>query len=176
MLDDIQKAIAEIQQPRSAFQIERFVIGQHATPEMQYYQTLLELQDAIYKYRLAEIQIKKSELKIADLRESGTEIDELEAQEIELSLEQTQIAIIGAGRELESLIAIYDSFEHKFSRAEIEAAQPEYWKARLINNANAQLMAGQGVNPAHIESMKQAGILDDYITDVAEEQKRQVEK
>jgi hypothetical protein len=59
MFQEIQKAIAEIQQPRSRFQLERFVLGQHATPEMQYYQVCLELQDMLYKYKLAEINQKK---------------------------------------------------------------------------------------------------------------------
>ena len=64
MFDEVNKAIAEVQQPRSRFQLERFVLGQHATPEMQYYQTVLELQDAIYKYKLAEIRVKKAKVKI----------------------------------------------------------------------------------------------------------------
>lgn len=84
MFDEVNKAIAEVQQPRSRFQLERFVLGQHATNEMQYYQTVIELQDAIYKYKLAVINVKKAELKIAKLRTTGDELDELKAQEVEL--------------------------------------------------------------------------------------------
>ena len=57
MFEEINKAIAEVQQPRSRFQLERFVLGQHATDEMRYYQTVIELQDAIYKYKLAVINV-----------------------------------------------------------------------------------------------------------------------
>ena len=131
MFDEIEKAIAEVQQPRSRFQLERFVLGQHATNEMQYYQTLIELQDMIYKYRLAQINVKKAEAKIAKLRATGDEIDELKAQERELGLAQTRFAMIGAEREIAHLVDIYNSFDHKFTRAEIEAAQPDYWQARL---------------------------------------------
>ena len=67
MFEEIEKAIAEVQQPRSRFQLERFVLGQHATTEMQYYQVCIELQDMIYKYKLAEINKKKTDLKIAKL-------------------------------------------------------------------------------------------------------------
>ena len=88
MFEEINKAIAEIQQPRSRFQLERFVLGQHSTPEMQYYQTVIELQDSIYKYKLAVINVKKSELKISKLRATGDELDELKAQEVELGLAQ----------------------------------------------------------------------------------------
>ena len=166
MFDEIEKAIAEIQQPRSRFQLERFVLGQHATPEMQYYQTVLELQDSIYKYKLAVIAVKKAELKITKLRATGDQLDELKAQEVELGLEQTQIAMVGAEREMKHLIEIFDSFTHKYTRNEIEAAQPDYWQSRLTNNAKAMLMGGSGVNPAHIEAMEQAGVLDNFIAEV----------
>jgi hypothetical protein len=171
MFESIDKAIADIQQPRSRFQLEAFVLGQHATPEMKYYQTVLELQDAIYKYKLAKINVKKSELKIAKLRATGDELDELKAQEIELGLTQTSFAMIGAEREMKHLLEIFDSFTHKYTRDEIEAAQPDYWQARLTNNARAMLMGGSSVNPAHIEAMEQAGVLDSFVAEVEKAKK-----
>jgi hypothetical protein len=171
VLDKIEQAIAEVQQPRSRFQLERFVLGQHATPEMQYYQTVLELQDAIYKYKMAKIAVQKTELKIAKLRATGDEIDELKAQEQELGLEQTEIAMIGAEREMKHLLEIFDSFAHNYSREEIEAAQPNYWNARLTNNAKAMLMGGSSVNAAHIEAMEQAGVLDNFVAEVEKTKK-----
>jgi len=174
MLDKIEEAIAEIQQPRSQFQLERFVVGQHPTKEMQYYQTCIELQDMIYKFQLAQISVKKQEVKIARLRDTGDELDELEAQELEIGLRQTKLAMLGAEKELNHLITIFDSFEHKFTRAEIEAAQPEYWEARLTGNARAQLISGSSVNPAHIEAMEQAGILTSFIQEV-EQSKKELE-
>ena len=171
MFENIELAIAEVQQPRSRFQLERFVLGQHATPEMQYYQVCLELQDTLYKYRLAEINKKKTDLKIKRLRSTGDELDELKAQEIELGQEQTKFAVIGAQRELAHLIDIWDTFKHKYTREEIEAAQPEYWQARLTNNAKAMLMGGASVNPAHIEAMEQAGVLDSFVAEVEKTKK-----
>jgi hypothetical protein len=171
MFDEINKAIAEIQQPRSRFEIERFVLGQHATPEMKYYQTVIELQDMIYKYKLAEIAVKKTEAKIVKLRSTGDEIDELKAQEKELGLSQTRFTMIGAERELAHLVDIWNSFEHKFTREEIEIAQPDYWQARLTNNAKAMLMGGQSVNAAHIEAMEQAGVLDNFVAEVEKTKK-----
>ncbi len=171
MFDAIEKAIAEVQQPRSRFQLEAFVLGQHATPEMKYYQTVIELQDAIYKYKMAQIAIQKSQLKIKKLRGTKDELDELKAQEIELGLAQTQITMLGAEREMKHLIQIFSSFEHRFTREEIEAAQPDYWEARLTNNAKAMLMGGQSVNAAHIEAMEQAGILDSFVAEVEKTKK-----
>jgi hypothetical protein len=171
MFEEIEKAIAEIQQPRSRFQLEHFVLGQHATKEMQYYQVCLELQDLLYKYKLAEINAKKTQLKIDRLRSTGDELDELKAQEIELGQSQTNFAVIGAQRELAHLIDIWESFDHKYTRDEIEAAQPDYWQARLTNNAKAMLMGGSSVNAAHIEAMEQAGVLDSFVAEVEKTKK-----
>jgi hypothetical protein len=171
MFEQIEKAIAEVQQPRSRFQLEKFVLGQHPTEQMRYYQTVIELQDAIYKYKLAVINVKKSELKIARLRATGDELDELKAQELDLGLAQTNLAMLGAKREMEHLVQIWGTFEHKYTREEIEAAQPEYWQARLTNNAKAMLMGGQSVNAAHIEAMEQAGVLDSFVAEVEKTKK-----
>jgi hypothetical protein len=171
MFEEIEKAIAEVQQPRSRFQLERFVLGQHATQEMRFYQTCIELQDAIHKYKIAVLSVKKTELKIAQLRSTGKEMDELKAQTRELELGQTRLAMLGAKREMEHLVEIFDSFEHKYTRAEIEAAQPEYWQARLTNNARAMLMGGSSVNAAHIEAMEQAGVLDNFVAEVEQAKK-----
>jgi predicted transcriptional regulator len=171
MFEEINKAIAEVQQPRSRFQLERFVLGQHPTPEMQYYQTVVELQDMIYKYKLAQLAVKKIEIKIAKFRSAGDELSELKAQELELALAQTQFTMLGAERELAHLMDIWNSCEHKYTRDEIEAAQPDYWQARLTNNAKAMLMGGSGVNPAHIEAMDQAGVLDSFVEAVEQSKK-----
>jgi hypothetical protein len=171
MFDEIEQAIAEIQQPRSRFQLERFVLGQHATPEMQYYQVCLELQDMIYKYKLAELSKKKANVKIQKLRATGDELDELKAQEIELGQAQTDFAVIGAKREIAHLIDIWNTFEHRYTRDEIESTQADYWQARLTNNAKAMLMGGASVNPAHIEAMEQAGVLDSFVAEVEKTKK-----
>ena len=168
MFEQIEEAITEIQQPRSRFQLERFVTGSHLTPEMKYYQTCLELQDMIHKYQIAKINVQKAELKIKRLRETKDEMKELKAQEVEIGLRQTRLAMIGAERELNDLVAIFNSFEKRYTREEIEAAQPEYWNQRLTGNAKAMLMGGNSVNPAHIEAMDQAGVLQNLIEEVQE--------
>jgi len=125
----------------------------------------------IYKFQVAQISVKKAELKISRLRETKDEMKELKAQETEIGLRQTRLAMIGAERELNDLVAIFDSFETKFTRAEIEAAQPDYWSARLTGNAKAMLMSGTSVNAAHIEAMEQAGVLEKFIEEVAQSKK-----
>ena len=160
---NITEAITEIQQPRSRFQLVHFVIGQHDTPEMRFYQLCLELQDMGYKLRLAEIAVRKSQVEIRRLVETGDELDALEAEEKQVGLEQTRIVMLGAEREVAVLTDLFDESTH-YTRDEIEHAQPEYWKARLTRQTNLQLMAG-GVQWAQLDSMRQAGLLDELIAE-----------
>ncbi len=165
---NITDAIAEIQQPRSRYQLIHFVIGQHDTPEMRFYQLCLELQDMGYKLRTAQLSVRKTEIEIARLLETGDEIDAIEAEEKQVGLEQTQIVMRGAERELAVLTDLFDESQ-KFTRDEIEHAQPEYWEKRLTRQTNLQIMAG-GVGWAQLDSMRQIGLLDDMV----EERERQL--
>jgi hypothetical protein len=160
---NIPEAIAEVQQPRSRYQLVHFVIGQHDTPEMRYYQLCIELQDMGHKLRLAHLTIRKTEVEIGRLEATGDELDAIEAEEKQVALEQTRIVMRGAERELAVLTDLFDESQ-KFTRDEIEHAQPEYWKARLTRQTNLQLMAGH-VDVGQLTSLHNAGLLDELITE-----------
>ena len=165
---NINEAIAEIQQPRSRFQLIHFVIGQHDTPEMRFYQLCLELQDMQIKLRFAQISVRKAEVEIERLLETGDELDALEAEEKQIGLEQTKITMLGAEREIAILKDLFNESQ-KFTRDEIEHAQPEYWKKRLTRQTNLQLMAGS-VDLGQLTSLHNAGLLDEAV----EERKQQL--
>jgi len=158
---NITDAIAEVQQPRSRYQLIHFVIGQHDTAEMRFYQLCIELQDMGYKLRMAQLGVRKSEVEIARLLATGDELDAIEAEEKQVGLEQTLIVMAGAEREIAILTDLFDESTH-YTRDEIEHAQPEYWQLRLTRQTNLQIMAG-GVQWAQLDSMRQAGILEEAI-------------
>ena len=160
---NIRDAIAEVQQPRSRYQLIHFVLGQHDTPEMRFYQLCLELQDMGYKLRMAQLNVKKTEIEIARLVATGDDLDAIEAEEKQVGLEQTRIVMRGAERELAILTDLFDESQ-KFTRDEIEHAQPEYWQKRLTRQTNLQIMAG-GVQWAQLDSLRQAGLLDELIAE-----------
>lgn len=158
---DILESISEVQQARSNFQIEKFVVGQHDTKEMQYYQTVIELQNLYYTLKTVALEIKKTEIKIEKLKESGDEIDEIDAQIMELGLEQTRLVGKGTIRELDRLLKIYNSFEHKYSRDEIEQGQIEYWEKRLHRQAMLEsISGGSTAQAAHLDSLRQIGAIE----------------
>ena len=157
---EVLLAMAEVQQSRSNFQIEKFVVNQHDTDEMRYVQTVIELQQLYYTIKTVSLEMKKTEIEIKKLRVTGDEVDEIDAQIKELGLEQTRLVGIGAFRELDQLLKIYNSFEHKYTRAEIEEAQPEYWNKRLSRQATLEAIGGTQAQAAHLDSLRQIGALE----------------
>jgi len=151
----VLNAMAEIQQPRSKFQIEKFVINQHATKEMQYFQCVIEIQSLYYTIKSVSLDMQITELKIKKLKDTGDEIDNLEAQKLELGLEQTRLVGVGAFRELDILLEIFNSFEKQYTRVEIDNNQPDYWNKRLNQQSSLQQIAGTQAGAAHLESLLQ---------------------
>ena len=163
---DLNDAIVQIQQPRSKYQLERFVIGQHDTVEMQFYQCVIELNDMLHKYKLAEISTERMEREIARLENSDEEDADLDLAEKKLEYEFFLGVKNGGEREIVCLLDIYNQIPH-FSRDEIDHAQPEYWEKRLTRQTKLQIMSG-GVQWAQLDSMRQIGLLDEMV----EEQQR----
>ncbi len=154
----IYDALIEIQKPRTRFQLENFVVGQHDTDAQQYKQVLLELQSCLYTYRIAMLQIQKVEVEIKRLRETGDEIDELDAQIKEIELEKTKIITIGARRELADLVEIWELFDHKYTYEEIEADQRDYWNLRLTRQAQLEAIGKGGqVDWGSLDALRQIG-------------------
>ena len=153
---EIVAIFAEINQPRSAFQIEKFVLGQHDTDEMRYYQCVLELQQLYYTIKRTSLDIKKTEIEIERLRKTNDEIDEIEAQIKELGLEQTRSIAVGAFREFDILLNMLNQFP-KYTRAEIDEKQPEYWQRRLTRQYELAGSTNTANQAAHLDSLIQIG-------------------
>jgi len=159
-------AIKEIQQPRSKFQLEHFVLNQHDTDEMKYYQCVLEIQALINSYRKAELERKKMVIEITRLRSSNDEIDNLDADIKQLDLDNLDISMKGAERELTILAELWQSFPVKYKREEIENNQTDYWTKRLTRQAEAQMLGSGIIDWAQIDTMRQAGILNSFVENV----------
>jgi hypothetical protein len=167
---DIVELFAEISQSRSDYQLEKFVVNQHDTDEMRYVQTLLEVQQIYYTVKHLSLETKKNQIKIDRLKATGDEIDAIDAEQIELGMEQTQLAALGTLRELETLLKILEQFP-RYTRAQIEAGQTDYWVKRMNRQIETDRMGGRPSIAAHLNSLIQMGELR-YVT---EDQKQSIE-
>jgi hypothetical protein len=158
---EILDSIQEIQQPRSRFQLEHFVLNQHDTEEMRFYQCVLEIQNMRTTLRIVALDMKKRKLEIAKLKATSDPIDAIDAEIKEIGLEETRVVLFGTIREFHHLVDLYNLFPKKYTREEIDLLQPVYWTQRLLRQVELDNLGNRGtVNPAHLEALRQIGQLD----------------
>jgi len=162
-----KEAIQEIKQNRSKFQLQKFVVGQHHTPEMQYYQLLLEIETLQEALEESELRVRKLYAEAEELRETNKKSDAIEAEMKERSAKKVEEGIIGTKRELEYLEELFEEYP-KYTREEIEAAQPQYWEERLIRVAQLQYLSGVsgGIPWAQFEALYQADVLPKALDEI----------
>lgn len=158
LVKEIEDAFLEIQQPRTAYVLEKFVVGQHDTMESQYAQNVLEMQIKYDNLRRAKLNRRKLEIKIKEHEDKGTELDQIEADLVRIDLEEQDRAVLGALREFEALYKIWKSFPKKFTRAELDAGQEQYWRLRLARQAQQDLQATGRIGVGNSEALRQIGL------------------
>jgi hypothetical protein len=112
-IEELEQSFLEIQQPRTSYVIEKFVVGQHDTIEMQFSQCVLEIQIKVANLKRAKLGKRRIEIQIKELEDKGTEIDQIDADLKRIDLQEQDYAVLGALRELDALYKIYQSFPKK---------------------------------------------------------------
>lgn len=159
-MEELQAAIRSIQQPRSTFQIEKFVVRQHDTLERQYHQCVLELYVKYNNIRRAMLQRRRLEIDIRDLAaQDEDERRSLDLQEKQYDLEDLDLALLGAVREFEVLYSIFCSMP-QFTYEEIQAAEEGYWRTRLTRQAAEDIGAFGHIGVGNRDSLWMAGFIE----------------
>ena len=157
-IEELEESFLAIQMPRTSYVIEKFVVGQHDTIEMQFSQCVLEIQIKVANLKRAKLGKRKIEIQIKELEDKGTEIDQIDADLKRIDLQEQDFAVLGALRELETLYKIYQSFPKKYTRKEIDDAQPDYWQLRLQRQAQQDLQATGRIGVGNSEALRQINL------------------
>ena len=160
---ELTQAIAEVQQPRSRYMLETMTLGVHDTPEMRFYYCVIELNDKLHKYRLAEVNKERMEREMGRLEGSDDLDADLDLREKRIEYDFFMGVMAGGKRDLDALFDIYTGMQH-FTREEIDANQREYWEARMTRQTQMQIMAG-GVQWSQLDALRQVGLLDDLVAE-----------
>ena len=159
-IGELKEAFDAIQQPRPDYVLEKFVVGQHDTNPQRYMQCVLEMQIKYDAIRRARLTRKKLLLQIAKLEGDGSQIDLIDADLKRIDIEAQDRAMLGAVREFEALYRIWQGFDKRYTRAELNAAQEEYWHKRLTRQANHDIEATGRVGVGNLEALEQAGLVE----------------
>lgn len=161
-MDDI---IAELQQDfeaiamaRPPYVLEKFVVGNHDHPAQQWAHCVLEMRIKYDALRRAKISREMLQAEIKQLESSGDEEDGLKADLKRIDIEEQDRAVLGAMREFEALYEIYQRFERRYSREELNGFQIEYWQARITRQANQDLLSTGRISEANLEALQNVGL------------------
>lgn len=153
-------AFKQVSRGRTKFQLEKFVVGSHDTPEQQYKQIVIELQALYFTYQRSVLEYRKLELEIEKLREENDAIKEIEAQIKELSLQEAHIGLLAAKHEFEDLLKMWQDAPIKYTEQDIEEGQSLYWDLRLMRQAQLEAVGMNEVGFGNLEALRQIGKLD----------------
>ena len=154
LLDDFNA----IQMARTPEVLRKFVIGAQAMdhPAQGWAQCVLELQIKYDDIRRAKINAELIELEIADLETTGDAKSLLNAKLKRIDLEAQDRAMLGAVREFQSLYTIYQSFDKRYTRDELNTSQVEYWQNRLTRQALQEQQSRQlGIGAGNLEALRE---------------------
>ena len=160
-LDDFsafRQAVAEIQQPRTPFELAHFVVGQHESEPRAWAQCTLELDIKLRNLRRAQISERQLLRKIKRLESLNTDAAADKAELLRIDLEEQSLAVLGAQRESEALYAIWKSFGRTYSRDELNAAEAEYWQKRLTRQAMLDMNASGRIGVGNQDALRMAGL------------------
>jgi hypothetical protein len=145
------------------------VVGGEDTTEQQYAHCVLEMSIAYDNLRTAKASAELKEIELEEmaenLRKKGWLMgrkwirrEKLNIQIKTVELEQLNRARLGAMREFECLYNLWQSFPVKYTREQLNEAQPEYWKRRITRQANQEVMAYGRVGAGNLEALRQIGL------------------
>lgn len=126
---------------------------------MQYYQLVIEAGVLINSIIETELRVEKLKAEAEELLETGKKSDAIEAKIKTHSVDELESQIPGSKRELEIVKKLLNQLP-RFTREEIELAQPEYWETRLKRVAELQMLSTRlGADWAQLEAIYQTGDL-----------------
>ena len=164
----LKEEMYECNQDRSYFQLEKFVIGQHDRPGRRYLQLMTELHCCYIEIKKMLLAIEEEKIEI-DLQRgilSRASFDcivqrmaNLKISQAELKIETIEYNLDCKLKEFSKLMAIKESLK-KYSAAEIEKEEQEYYLARLERQSiECKASHATGIPVGELRAQLQAGMI-----------------
>jgi hypothetical protein len=148
-------AFSAVAQPRSNYQIAKFVVGEHCTPERQYMQVVNELQRKTTNIRRALVEQRILYKKL------NAEIDPDKQELLQIDLDELRFSIEGAVREFNTLYAIYKSYP-RYTAEQLQAAEAGYWHKRLAIQSQLDIEATGVIGQGNADALRMAGMTGEH--------------
>lgn len=118
-------------QPRTRFEIEHFVVGQHKSPHSKWRQIVEQLKICLFNIQRYTLQSKKLQRDIKRL-EVDLENNDIDIQLLKLDQKDLELARLGNVREAEVYLDLLRKYPKEgYSWEEIEAGEPDRWLTKF---------------------------------------------
>jgi len=169
---ELREAFKTTCQSRSDYQIERFVVGDHETPQRRYLQCLVEMQRKVSEISLSEVNAEELEDKIALAKEriavASNDYErreqEREIRKAEINKWQLDLYVEGLLREFNKLYALFKQLP-AYTADELRDAEEQYWQIRKAKQAQQQLDSSNAVAPDMLNVLSLVGLVPDDFSD-----------
>jgi len=150
---------------QSKFQTHSFIVKKHNSGPREYRQLLLELNGKYNALKLAQIETRKTNAKLSILAKSiekETDKDrktilECNYDKLMLSLSNQDKLVLDAIDECNYLYSEIEKMP-KYTNEEFEKAEEEYWKNRLLLDAELSIMSTGRIDIGTAQSLVAIGI------------------
>lgn len=156
-LQEMYQAFDDIQQPRTPYVLANMVVGARFTDEQAYAQCVLEMSITYDNLRLTQINMSEKLLDIKAIK-GKSERAKLQRAKLEIELEQTQRAVLWAEREFAFLFNLWKKRGKRYTREQLNDAQPLEYKIRLETQAMHDIQATGKIGVSNLEWLRQMNI------------------
>lgn len=142
--------------------MRHFVVGQHDAAGQQWAQCVLETQNRLMAVAAADCDVELAELKLRKLEKRATRKSRIKAKKMRIELRGIALARLGTIRGIGHLLKIKHDLESQhggrgWTRAELDAEQPEYWQRRLDRQALLDINATGRVGVGNQDALRMVG-------------------
>lgn len=150
---------------QSFFQTGNFVINKHQSAGRSYRQVLMEINTRVTALKKAEVSVKRINAEINKLNKKLNNCSDIDEKTIiECDIEDKQIDLSNQEKLVNDSIAecnyLYEIFKQmpKMSHEEFEKEEQNYWKNRLLLDAELSVLASGKIDTGTAAALVQIGV------------------
>ena len=141
-----------------------FMSACQETKARKYRHVLLQINQKLLALKESEFKLRRTKIEISKIEEDLNKAEGFTKELLQIDLEEKKWAMSGAQKlindaliELNTFNSIRESLP-AYSREEFEAEEKEYWKARLVGEAQLSLLSTGHIDLGHMQALKQIGL------------------
>ena len=160
---EIREKMRQVPFGNSAFQIQHIIANEH-TAERAYRTVLLQYDSKMKALKECSFRRKRVEVDIEEINEKMKSASGFDAKRLEIDLEEKAYALEAELKLIEDCmieLKVYEDIINglpEFTRKDFERAELEYWKTRLLHDAELEYNSTGVIGVGTLQSLDKIGV------------------